>query len=160
MQSECDAKIGKGSVAILIADTRTMAPAASAFGIFGQRRLRIAYRKLISDKFDDAPGHFCRALQKGAQKPDRAKLDCDAKTVVITAMFGNESAVPVIKVKIPVQLIGCWVSSKATIVLHLPVAEKTDRHCNYRLASVCVRGALRCSRSAVAAGRAAPLAST
>jgi len=93
--------------------------------------LRIAHGKLISDKFNDDSGYFGWPFEKGAQKPHRSKLNGNAESVMIAAMFSDESAVAVIEMKISVELIGSWVIGAATIILRLPIAEKIDRHSRY-----------------------------
>jgi hypothetical protein len=139
-----------------------MSPTPRTLQVHRQHDLRIADGQLICDKFNNDGGHFGGPFEKSAQKAHGAKLDGNTEAVMITAMFGDESTITVIKVKLSVELIGFRVIGKATIILRLPVTEKIDRHSSYCTGWGGSGGtwALRFSKRILARGRGAPLAST
>jgi len=62
------------------------------------------------------------------EEPQRTKLDRNAKSVVVAAVFGHESAIGVVEVEIASELVRCGFAGEPAVLASLAVGKEADRH--------------------------------
>jgi hypothetical protein len=130
-------RISKVAIAIELLDFTGMGIGRGfALPIAGQHA-DVSDRQLLGQMPYDDRGNIGRVGEKGAEKPNCAKLDSKPKSLVPATPAVNERQVGVIEVEVAGQLDGGGVAGVAAIAGGLVITEKLDGH----------RCLLRCARA-------------
>jgi hypothetical protein len=89
---------------------------------------KLCDRELIGGKADSRRGRLLGVFEERPQQANSAKLNRNTQAVMISPMFGDEGAVRIIEMEMPVELIVRRLASEASVSPCLILCKKANWH--------------------------------
>jgi hypothetical protein len=99
IESELDRAVRKIRISAALADSYRMIPSLPTRAVFAET-CRILNAQLSSKDRQYRSRSLCQVFWKCSEVSHRTELHCEAESIVIAAIEGNETAIAVIKVEI------------------------------------------------------------